>query len=48
MTKKYNFKKTRHASYEVRRTVCSAKRGSVLTFGGYLSCLDIWGISVLS
>ncbi|CAI9548485.1 unnamed protein product [Staurois parvus] len=48
MTKKIQLQKTRHASYEVRRTVYSAKRGSVLTFGGYLYCPDIWGISVLS
>ncbi|CAI9615225.1 unnamed protein product [Staurois parvus] len=47
MTKKIQLQKTRHASYEVRQTVYFAKKGSVLTFGGYLSCSDIWGISVL-
>ncbi|CAI9532409.1 unnamed protein product [Staurois parvus] len=48
MTKKLQLQKTRHASYEIRRTVYFAKRGPVLTFGGYLYCPDIWGISVLS
>ncbi|CAI9577788.1 unnamed protein product [Staurois parvus] len=40
MTKKIQLQKTRHSSYEVRRTVYSAKKGS---FGGYLYCSDILG-----
>ncbi|CAI9542886.1 unnamed protein product [Staurois parvus] len=40
MTKKIQLQKTRHASYEVHRTVYSAKRGHL---GGYLYCSDILG-----
>ncbi|CAI9545962.1 unnamed protein product, partial [Staurois parvus] len=46
--KKFQLQKTHRASYLIPWIVYFAKKGSVLTFGGYLYCPDIWGISVLS
>ncbi|CAI9605040.1 unnamed protein product [Staurois parvus] len=47
MTEKYNFKKLAMPLMKYVGLSTLQKKGSVLTFGGYLYCSDIWGISVL-
>ncbi|CAI9604519.1 unnamed protein product [Staurois parvus] len=41
MTKKIQLKKSRHSSYEIRRTVYSAKRGHLWDICTILTFLDL-------
>ncbi|CAI9606885.1 unnamed protein product [Staurois parvus] len=48
MTKKLQLQKTRHSSYEVRRTVYSAKRGNLGDICTVLTFLDLKKLDWLS